>query len=276
MVGRSNALRNARRDRRKKIYAAGVRWADLVFHVLAHVPVDAPASAFDRAWIAFVAAHASPGGRTLAEDARLIAAAAPSHDALARVQLLAWLWGSAGRAAACSDRTLEELTEDDVDEPAVLRALRESRAAELLRAAAELEAEVVAGLPPPHPLPLTSPVAPWVSRFSVTGVRALRLRGRVYRDEILVGVPCASLGPTAEHVAWQTAHEATVATLHRAVPRAAFQELEHAALVALFEHAQRTGQGEAHARWLAHFANVPPLSPLSPAWREAVQSLSAR
>lgn len=201
----------------------------------------------------------------------MIAAAAPTHDALARVQLLAWLWKDVTHAAACSDRTLAELTDPDVDEPAVLRALAGSRAAELLRAAAELEADVVAGLPRSTSLPPVAPVAPWVAQFRASGVRPLRLRGRVFRDEILVGVPCASLGPTAEHVAWQTAHEATVAILHRLVPNAAFEPLERAALVMLFEHAQRTGQGEAHARWTAHFSNALPIGELDAGWRSVVE-----
>lgn len=259
-----------------------MRWAELIFHVLAHVRVAAPASAYDRAWIDFVARHAKPGDRTLPEDAELVARAAPTHDALAHVQLLAWLFRDVARAAACSDRSLDRLSESDVDDPRVLRTLQRSErlpAIEVLRAAAELELEVVNALPPPSTLPPAPAVAPWVARFSIAPVRPLRVRGRVFRDEILVGVPCAELGPDAEHVAWQAAHEATVSLLRHEVRVAEHHPLEHAALVLLSEHAARIGQREAHARWLAHFANVPSLSrdTLTAEWRAVLdQSPEAR
>lgn len=258
-----------------------MRWAELIFHVLAHVRVGVPASAYDERWIEWVRGHAGPAGeRPLGEDAVALARAAPSHQALANVQLLAWMFDDAARATACNDRTLDQLTDADVDDALTLRAVqRDPVAAEVLRAAAELEADVVAALPPLTVLDPIAPVAPWVEGFSVIGIAALRLRGRVHRDRIFVGVPCRELGISSEHVAWQTAHEATVARLHRAaieqrVP-ITHESLEHAAIVMLREHAARTHREGEHARWLGHFVRVPD-GPLAPAWRALVQSTMAR
>ena len=261
-----------------------MRWADLVFHVLAHVRVAAAASAYDDTWIHFVARHSGPASqRPLGEDAVVLASAAPTHDALASLQLLAWLWNDVARAGKCSDRTLDALDAEDVDDPDVLAALQRPEtitAAEVLRAAAELELEVVSALPPVVPLSAVSCPVAWASDYSVEGIRSLRLRGRVYRNEILVGVPCREVGPSAEHVAWQTAHEATVACLQREALAAALpithEALEHAAITMLREHAERIDRSDEHVRWLAHFARVPS-GELSPAWRSLVdQSLRAR
>lgn len=261
-----------------------MRWAELVFHVLAHVRVSAPASAYDSTWIGFVAEHAGASSeRPLGEDAIVLARAAPTHDLLASLQLMAWLFRDAARAAECGDRGLDTLGAADVDDADVLRMMQKPEriaAAEVLRAAAELESEVVAGLPSPVVLDAVPCPAPWAAPFGVTGIRPLRIRGRVYRNEILVGVPCLALGPTAEHVAWQTAHEATVAGLSRAAIAAglatAHRTLEHAAITLLTEHAARIGREAEHAEWLAHFANVP-RGELAPEWRALVdQSASAR
>jgi hypothetical protein len=258
-----------------------VIWAELVFHVLAHTRVSAPASAYDETWIDFVEKHAGPAReRPLGEDAIAIARAAPDHDALAAVQMLAWLFATNERATACSDRTLDELTAADVDDVDALRVVqRHSIAAEVLRAAAELEAEVMSTLPPLTVLDPVPPVAPWVEGYDVKHLRPLRLRGRVFRKQILVGVPSIELGPSAEHVAWQTAHEATVSRLHHAAIQAkvpiTHHALEHAAITMLQEHAERTGKRDEHAKWLAHFANVPS-GPLPNEWRALVQSMIAR
>ncbi|MBI2393848.1 MAG: hypothetical protein HYV09_30025 [Deltaproteobacteria bacterium] len=268
-----------------------VHAAELVFHVLAHVRDTAglAPSVFDPAWVAFVERHAGPSTeRTLAEDARVIGRAATTHEALAEVQLLAWLFDDAARMAACADRNLDALSAADVDDPGLLPLLVESarRAAiEVLRAAAELEAEVYAALPPArHDPRALSAARARVERASpelrgcvVETVRPLRLRGRVRGARIWVGSPCDDEGPTAEHVAWQAAHEATVAEVHARAREAgvpvAHAPLEHAALVLLAERAARVSEGAAHARWLAHLRGLPAIdrAALDERWRAVVE-----
>lgn len=259
-------------------YAAGVVHArELVFHVLAHVRDTAglAPSVFDAAWVAFVERHAgSSAARTLAEDARVIGRTATTHRALAEVQLLAWLFEDASRMAACADRNLDALSAAEVDDPGLLPLLVASAhrvTIEVLRAAAELEAEVYAALPAPRhdaralaaALARVERVSPELRRCVVETVRPLRLRGRVRGARIWVGLPCDEQGPTAEHVAWQAAHEATVAEVHARAREAELPvthaPIEHAALVLLAERAARRSQGAAHTRWLAHLRGLPTL-----------------
>jgi hypothetical protein len=191
------------------------------------------------------------------------------------VQLLAWLFDDAARATTCSDRTLAELDARDVDDAAILTRLRNHEVAEILRAAAELEMEDFVRLPAiaADDVVLDTEVAPWLARFTITQLRPLRIRGRVRGTHIFVGAPCRELEVTSEHVAWQAAHEATVAEVHERARRAGLavthDDLEHTALVLLAERARDTGRGESHARWIAHFANVPSLErgAVSERWR---------
>jgi hypothetical protein len=262
-------------------------WAELVFHVLAHVRGGVAASAFDPTWIAFAERHlGAASARHLGEDAALLAGAATSHDALAELQLLAWLFEDSARAAACAERTLAELTPADVDDPAVLAHLAGNGLAEVLRAAAELEAEAFAALPEVArgrvDYATVLRAAPWLARFSIDHLRPLRIRGRVRGERVFVGVASEALAVTPEHVAWQAAHEATVAEVHRRARARGLpvthHPLEHTALVLLAEGARSIGESAAHATWIGHFANVPRLDreELPPAWRALLQSTDAR
>jgi hypothetical protein len=237
--------------------------------VLAHVRSSQPSSVYEPRWVAFVAAHARGEG-TLQEDVAALESAAMTHDALAEVQLLAWLFESAARTARLVDRPLSELLPHEVDAPALLPQLLRSRSLpviEVLRAAAELEAEAYARLPPPNALPFEEALArvaraaPFLGRCTVEHVRPLMLRGRVFGRRIWVGTPCASLGPSAEHVAWQAAHEATVTEVTvRASALGlppAYLPVERCALHLLQARAAKARLGEDHARWLAHFGRLP-------------------
>lgn len=239
-----------------------------MFHVLAHVRSSAPAGLYDPTWIAFVARHARAVDRTLAEDVAALEAAQLSHDALAELQLLAWLFESTERTEAAVDARLDELGPDEVDDPGILRLLQRSAhrpVIELLRVAAELEIDTVRALPPPktrgsvEELARVSVAAPHLARCVVEHVRPLRLRGRVLRRRIWVGVADDELGPTAEHVAWQAAHEATVAEVSERA-RLSYLPLEQCALHLLSTRAARAGLAESHARWLAHFGALPPFA----------------
>jgi hypothetical protein len=257
---------------------AGV-WPDLVFHVLCHVEGTAhlAASVFDSRYVAFCREHlGDPEARTLAEDARALGLVAADHEDLARLQLVAWLFTSAERGQAAAPIELDALQDEEVDRPGLLPTLRKRReAVELLRCAVELERPFHARLPAVNAtsldLSLVSRAAPALVEHEIRLVRSLRLRGRVYENEIWVGVPDPVLGPSAEHVGWQAAHEATVAEVSRAFGLGE-REVEHVAVVLLAERARREGLTSEHGVWLSHFgANAP--STTRNALPEAAQKL---
>ena len=244
----------------------GPAWADLVFHVLAHVrPIGPfPSSLFDETYIAFAARHAGPpSNRALETDVATLARIVTSHESLARLQWVARLFEDPIAAQAVARCELSELRDHDVADAAALRALSGLwNAAEVLRAAAELEAPHYAKLPrvvaDPElaaALERVSDAAPWLSGLRVECLRALRLRGRVFEAKIWVGVPCAELYVSAEHVAVQAGHEATVAEVGDAARaqgrRLGERDIEHDALVLFAERAARSGIAGAHASWWA-------------------------
>lgn len=242
-------------------FAAHRSWPELVFHVLAHVRGTAhlPASVYDATYVRFVAENAPRSeGRTLDEDAELLARALPDHAALSRAQLVALLFDDVEQATASASTDLSDLPLGDALAPI-------AGAAELLRCAALLEEPTLAGLPPVvrdedtlgRALGEVVAASPTLPRYTLLPLRALRLRGRLIGEEIWVGVPSSALALTAEHVAWQAAHEATVGEVAEHARQAEERAVEHAAVVLLAERAHARGLGEHHRRWLAHFGEVP-------------------
>ena len=241
-------------------------WAERVFHVLAHVRATAhlAPSVYDAVWIAFAEAHLGPASdRTLSEDAAALGALATTHDALARIQHVAWLFDSPEHAATCADRELSALRPEDVGSPHALRALVDAgAAAEVLRAAAELED--LSALPPPRGsfsdvtagVRARAGAAPTVATMEIEGVRSLRLRGRVRDRRIWVGVPDDDLPPL--HPTWQALHEATLAEVHACLAALPHAPLEHAAVVLLAERAVRAGLSDEHGTWFSHFGGRAP------------------
>ena len=245
-------------------------WPELVFHLLAHVAVQAPASVHDPVYVQWAASRLGPAEeRTLGEDARVLARLLPSHQSLAAVQLLGWLFDDVEQARRCAETDLVDLPATAVARPELLGPLcRLGAPLELLRCAAELEADAFSTLPP---LELDAvavevaargllAVAPGLARAKIFCLRSLRLRGRVRAEEIFVGCPSGSgLGPTVDHVVWQAAHEATVVEVgERDSWTVAWSErerrLEVQALELLAERAAAAGMAEAHGRWLAHLS----------------------
>jgi hypothetical protein len=239
-----------------------------VFHVLAHVDVGAvPASCHDAAYIAWAAARLGPATeRALAEDARVLAATLASHDALARAQLLAWLWREESHVREAAVCELRELRDVDVADPAALVRVQGLGApVEVLRAAAELELPRLKALDAApvergaraltDALAEIARAAPWLLRMELATVRALPRRGRVHHASIFVGAPGVA-GAELHHVAWQAAHEATVSEVERsprglAGPPPTFEAVERAALGLLRSRARRAGLADTHARWLS-------------------------
>lgn len=203
--------------------------------------------------------HAGPAStRSLGEDARTLARVAATHDELARLQLLAFLFDTKERAHAASERDLADLTAEEVTDAEALRSANACGApAEIVRAATELELDVVASLPATandddaiaRAFERIGPLAPELSRFTVQRVRALGVRGRAYRRTILVGTPGIA-GADAEHIAWQAAHEAIVASVP---PPRSFVDVERTAIATLRSRARAANLGDDHARWLGHF-----------------------
>jgi hypothetical protein len=246
-------------------------WAEVVFHVLAHVPGGAAASLWEPRYVRWAEARLGPASlRALGDDVRALAALLPDHDALATAQLLAWVFRDPARAERVFDRGLGELEAGHVDDAALLARIRAAapavlQGADLLFCAAALEAPSVARLPPLHvdQAALSSavlrlaPLAPALSTVTLGVVRALGWRGRVLRGEICVGAPeTLDEGPTLEHVSWQAAHEAVVAEVSRA-GAAGHADTEHVAIVLLAERARGAGLGEPHARWLSSLRAPP-------------------
>jgi hypothetical protein len=231
--------------------------------VLAHVEGGRlAASCHDPAYVAWAEARLGPiAERSLGEDARILASVCTTHDALARVQAVAWLFNGEDDASAVAMRDLATLADKDVVDPMALRAARAAGpAAEVLRAAAELELPRIAALAPPEvdrvavsrELAIVARVAPRLSSCRIALARALGLRGRVLGSSIVVGAPGAVPGggcPDAAHAAWQAAHEATVLE----VGPLAFEDAERSAIDLLHRRARDAGLDAAHARWIARF-----------------------
>lgn len=235
-------------------------WTETFFHVLAHVPSGAIASScHSPAYVRWAEERIGPATqRSLAEDALTLARVATRHEELARLQLLAFLFDTAERARAASERDLADLAPSDVVDLGALHSANAcGAAAEILRAATELELDLVASLPaaPVEPEAIASAfariadLAPELARFEVLSVRALGVRGRAYRKTILVGTPGIA-GADADHVAWQAAHEAIVASI---APPRSFVEVERTAIATLRSRARAAGLRDDHARWLGHF-----------------------
>lgn len=230
-----------------------------------------PASNYDPVYVSFACRRlGAAAGRALGQDVRVLERVVTSHDALARLQLLAWLFDGTEQAVACAQDDLTMLDPASVAEPALLRGLqRAGPAVEVLRCAALLELDPWSALPAEDAdvdglqaeLDRVVTAAPHLGRCRVQMVRALRLRGRVRGRDVWVGAPCASLGLSSAHAAWQAAHEATVAEVGEgmaAVNRApTFSSLEGVALVLLAERASEAGLAADHAGWLTHLSRPP-------------------
>lgn len=240
--------------------APATPWTETVLHVLAHVDVGPiAASCFCASWIREAAGRFGPaGGRTLAEDAQLLARAAATHDVLARAHAVIWLFEGETDASAARARDLADLGVDDVRSPSALALAREvGGPAELLRAAAELELPLVARLPRleandealARALARVTEAAPELARLDVALARPLGLRGRLFERQIVVGAP-RHAGADAEHVAWQAAHEATVAEVVMRALAKGHDDVERHAIALLRARARACGLGDDHARWL--------------------------
>ncbi len=238
-------------------------WPRAVFHVLAHIDVGSvAASCFDPSYVAWAAAQVGPADlRDLGADRAVLAAALSAHDVSAAAQAIAFAWETNDDLARVRDRALSEIGDDEARSTVALRTAKSAgAAAEVLRAAAELELTVVARLREPtdddraavtDALAEAARACPELSAHVVGLVPALARRGRVLGEEILVGAPGVA-DVNASRVAWQAAHEATVWRVARELGRASpHADVERAAIVRLRSRARSAGLAAAHGRWLA-------------------------
>ncbi|HEY6079263.1 MAG TPA: hypothetical protein VIW29_10695 [Polyangiaceae bacterium] len=236
--------------------------AELFFHVFAHVEGTRalPASVHSPRYVDWARRQlGDPASRTLADDAAQLASAFPTHAALASIQLLARLFEDTDALAAVGSRSLSELAPDEVASASALFFLqRLGKRAELAFCALTLELPYFLRLPPPPAPPLTlaaeldalTPLAPGLAGSSVGCVRALDRCGRVWGREIWVGHPSAEVAPSVEHVAWQAAHEATVALLAASQGELKEREVEALAIEQLTLAAHAAGKRSEHTSWL--------------------------
>ena len=268
--------------------ALGPEWADLVFHVLAHArgTGSLPSTLHDPAYVAFCARHIGPASqRALESDVATLERLLTTHASLSRTQWVAWLFADVRAARAVNARDLADLGANDVRVPDALRGLGGAWVeAELLRAAAELEAPAYARLPPTTLDPAvgerilaTQVAAPRLASLQVELVRALCRHGRVVAPYLLVGVPSDELGVTADHVAVQAAHEATVVEVADGAGKTLGErDVEYAALLVLTERARRTGFEAVHRDWWTSLGGMTPealRSAVSPAVLFAVTTI---
>jgi hypothetical protein len=253
----------------------GPPWADLVFHVLAHVTEQRrfASSLGHLPYRAFCERHLGrAAARSLAEDVDHLTQVLTSHELLAQLQWMAFLFHDPIAARSVGARELTELLTDRtagdaVVNPRALRGLSGVEAqAELLRAAAELEAPHHARLPPAgfdlnalsRWLRRVAVAAPRLRTMDVRFLRALTQHGRVVAPVIYIGVPSEELGVEVPQVAVQAAHEATVVEVAEAARGGAIplgeREVEHVALLVFAERAGPAGLGEEHGRWWSALA----------------------
>jgi hypothetical protein len=171
------------------------------------------------------------------------------------------LFADAAAAQRCAGRPLAELTAGEVAEPSALGLLAGQPAAELLWCSALLEAQVHAALPQPEldcvaieiALARVEACAPRLAHSAVHLCRALTRHGRSFGAQIYVGVPAVQLSVSAESVALQAAHEATVLEVSDLAAHSggALSEraIEHTALVVLAERTRRHGWSSHYQSW---------------------------
>lgn len=240
--------------------------AELVFHVLAHVPCSAPSSLYDPAYVDWVAGYLGPAeARPLGQDVAVLAG--QSHAGAIRLQRYARVFADPHVARAWTTSPLEDVPAtalERVDQRDAL--LPSDDVLEVLRCAVALELDAWRHLPPVWAPPsLAHDLAPWgelaprLLRMPLFGLRSLGARGRLWDDGIWIGLPDDRT--RLEEVGWQAAHEATLAEVcdAEALDEDTAERVSVALLAARAEcHGYETHV--AHAAWVARYGARPSLT----------------
>jgi hypothetical protein len=244
------------------------RFAQLVAHVLAHVPLaEQPGNLHDARYVAWARERMPANACALLEhDAALIGERWRSDRRLDVLHGVFELQGDLDEFRRTAARTLAELEMHEVRSPTLLALLRDpaiAPIAELLHTTLALLVDdyalTLAGLAPQlesaresvEPiLDRLAAIVPGFEHARVELVWALGVHGRAFPDRILVGAPAAWSGCSAARQAVLAAHEHCV----RASVADDYLGSEWDALVGLARIVGGSNDPElrdAHARWLA-------------------------
>jgi hypothetical protein len=243
-------------------------WAEVVLHVLAHLPETGslPSSLYSSEYVK--AASAALGDaqlRQLGSDIPVLSNCLCSHGRLAAVQLLTRLHPNIEEAAKHAHLGLRELVNTSVADCETIESLVGLETeAELLRCAALLEAPHWQSWPMPPTeelagqvasrLPRLFPVAPVLEQTTIRFLRVLGRRGRAWPDEIWIGAPAPKDEEALVCALWQAAHEAVVLETFERVRLESLglgeREVEGLSVARLARRAARQGLGAEHQRWL--------------------------
>lgn len=204
-------------------------FAQLVAHVLAHVPLDAPGNLYDSRYLAWAETAIGAGERAiLAQDATILARCWSEDSRLDRLHGYCALHRSLARFRVTAGRELAALEAAEVSAPGLLAQLRELPAAELLHASLALVVDdfeaVLSTLEPElaraceQMSPLLEGLAAHVPGFASARVElvwALGMHGRAFEDRILVGAPAAWSGCSPARQSILAAHEHVVLASER-------------------------------------------------------------
>lgn len=237
-------------------------YAELVLHVLAHLPLPEPGSVHEPDYVAWCAERAgASAARELGEDIQVLSQLLAPLELRVGCQGLAALFEDSGEAERFALVELADFPGQGVRsyDHAVWRQLLARRpAVEVLRLACEVERMHLEQISPPSPDPALARylaeltcVAPALERLRVRELRPLWRRGRLMREQVWVGSATRGEGPGLAHVAWQACHEATLSEVSRRWRSQAAYDvgLELATIVVLKERAYRAGRAEEHRRW---------------------------
>lgn len=241
-------------------------YAQLAFHALAHLPIRGPGRLDPRypAWCRRAMPEAARA--PIEEDAPAIAELV-ARERCDVVHAMPELFRDLAQVRACAARELAELDDRDVASPALLRALRNSAAAELLRAAILLAAPAFERFFAAELVPLCERgralLEPQLDRARalhppLAGARVelawpLGAHGRAFPERIVVGVPGDFAGLDAATPAVLAMHEASVRAHGGGAAGEPYVRAEWSAIidVARSMAAAPSELREAHARWLA-------------------------
>lgn len=239
-------------------------FAQLVVHVLAHVPLRQAGNLHDPRYVAWARPRMSEADRAMLEhDAALLARCWSADAKLDLIHGFCALHRGLGEFAATRDRSLAQLDAGSVRAPALLAELAQLPAAELLHANLALLTDGFVPLLKELRAPLraaqaamgsamrrVSAAIPDLAGARVELVWALGHHGRAFDDRILVGAPSSWSGCSPMRQAVLAAHEHLV-TMAEA---RGYVEQEWFALTTLARRIASHDDDElrrTHQRWLA-------------------------
>lgn len=242
-------------------------YTQLAFHALAHLPIPGPGRLDDPRYLEWCAREVPREARAAIEDDAAVVAELFVREGADALHAMPELFSDITQARASATRALTELTGEDVADASVLRTLRNSAAAELLRGAMLLMAPAFArfhrdvlarrcedGRARMEPLldRARSLHAP-LRDARVELAWALGSRGRAFPRRVIVGVAGDFTERDAATPVVLAMHESSVRANDRGPGSERYVRAEWAALVevARVMEVAPSELRDAHAAWLA-------------------------